>query len=240
MRGCHSWTTRTTYTCSGGVKCNKFQYYAHFFSCARLGPKTIITITWKELHVKPKCSPPTQLTPHVIFIFGVSRSYVLLWMSVNGFINYELWGTQRFLVEQQGPDLEIGLLKKLLAVTFRQHSSRCLSNTAAITNLGLMNTIWLDKHRSCLRFTKEQFKNCATVNRISVQSEYPQNVFTVPASNHFNRVRSVLHHEVVLVLKDVTLPQQIRYMKQLDYSKLYHPQNVLGTGPRRIHRRQSF
>ena len=42
------------------------------------------------------------------------------------------------------PDLEMGLLKKLLAVTFRQHSSRCLSNTAAITNLGLKNTIWLD------------------------------------------------------------------------------------------------
>ena len=101
-------------------------------------------------------------------------------------------------------------LKRLLAVTFRQHSSRCLSNTAAITNLGLKNTIWLDKHRSCLRFTEEQFKNCATVNRISVQSEYPQNVFTVPASNHFNRVRNVLHHEAGLDLKDVTLPQQIR------------------------------
>ena len=71
-------------------------------SAPGLGPKTIITITWKVLHVKPTCSLPKQLTPHVIFMFGVSRSYVLLWMSVNSFINYELWGTQRFLVEKQG------------------------------------------------------------------------------------------------------------------------------------------
>ena len=71
-------------------------------------------------------------------------------------------------------EMHVGLLKKLLAVTFRQHSSLCISNSAAIANFWLKDTIWLDLHRSRLRFTEEQFKNCATVNRISVQSEYPQ------------------------------------------------------------------
>ena len=67
-----------------------------------------------------------------------------------------------------------------------------------------------------------------SVNRITVQSEYPQNVFTVPTSNRFKE-ESVVSFATRQYLRDVTSPQQIREMMQLDYSELYHARNIPGT-----------
>ena len=75
---------------------------------------------------------------------------------------------------------------------------------------------------------EEETLNCASVNRITVQSEYPQNVFTVPTSNRFKE-ESIVSFATRQHLKDVTSPQQIREMMQLDYSELYHARNTSGT-----------
>lgn len=79
----------------------------------------------------------------------------------------------------------------------------------------------------CVDKEKETL-NYASVDRITVQSEYPQNVFTIPTSNRYKE-ESVVSFATRQYLKDVTSPQQVREMMQLDYSELYHARNIPGT-----------
>ena len=70
--------------------------------------------------------------------------------------------------------------------------------------------------------------NCAMVNRITIQREIPQNHFNVPTSNS-SKEDSVISFAIRHYIKDVTSPQQIREMMQLDYSELHHTRNIPGT-----------
>jgi len=75
---------------------------------------------------------------------------------------------------------------------------------------------------------REHSVNCATVNRITIQREIPQNHFNVPTSNS-SKEDSVISFTTRHYIKDVTSPQQVREMMQLDYSELHHTQNIPGT-----------
>ena len=61
-------------------------------------------------------------------------------------------------------------------------------------------------------------ENCATVNRIIILREDPQNLFNWPTSNSSKEI-PVVSFTTKHCLKDVTSPQQIRQMMQLDYSE---------------------
>lgn len=69
---------------------------------------------------------------------------------------------------------------------------------------------------------------CATVNRITVQREDSHNLFNVPTSNS-SREEAVVSFASKHQSKDVTTPQQIRDMMQLDYSELHHSRTIRGT-----------
>lgn len=86
---------------------------------------------------------------------------------------------------------------------------------------------WTINGPVCVDKEKETL-NYASVDRITVQSEYPQNVFTIPKSNRYKE-ESVVSFATRQYLKDVTSPQQVREMMQLDYSELYHARNIPGT-----------
>jgi len=58
----------------------------------------------------------------------------------------------------------------------------------------------------------EDSANCATVNRITIQRENPQNLFNVFATKHYT--------------KDITSPQQVREMMKLDYSEVHYARNT--------------
>ena len=75
---------------------------------------------------------------------------------------------------------------------------------------------------------EEETLNCASVSRITEQSEYPQNVFTIPTSNRYKE-ESAVSFATRPYLKDVTPPQQVREMMQLDNNKLCHARNIPGT-----------
>ena len=70
--------------------------------------------------------------------------------------------------------------------------------------------------------------NCATINHITIQIEHPQNLFNWPTSNS-SKEEPVVSFTTKHCLKDVTSPQQIRQMMQLDYSELYHARNIPGS-----------
>jgi len=75
---------------------------------------------------------------------------------------------------------------------------------------------------------KEDSTHCATVNRIIIQRESPRNHFNVPTSNSAkddSAVSFATRHYV----KDITSPQHVIEMMQLDYSELHHTQNIPGT-----------
>ena len=82
-------------------------------------------------------------------------------------------------------------------------------------------------HRSCVH-KREDSVNCATVNRITIQREIPQNHFNVPTSNSSNE-DSVVSFATRHYIKNITSPQQVREMMQLDYSELHHIRNIPGT-----------
>lgn len=69
---------------------------------------------------------------------------------------------------------------------------------------------------------------CATVNRITVRREDSHNLFNVPTSNS-SREEAVASFASKHQSKDVTTPQQIREMMQLDYSELHHSRTIRGT-----------
>ena len=75
---------------------------------------------------------------------------------------------------------------------------------------------------------REDSANCAMVNRITIQREIPQNHFNVPTSNS-SKEDSVISFAIRHYIKDITSPQQIREMMQLDYSELHHTRNIPGT-----------
>ena len=75
---------------------------------------------------------------------------------------------------------------------------------------------------------REDGANCATVNRIAIQRENPQNVFNVPTSNS-SKEDSVVSFATKHYIKDVTSPQQVREMMQLDYSELHYTRSIPGT-----------
>ena len=75
---------------------------------------------------------------------------------------------------------------------------------------------------------REDSANCATVNRIAIQRENPQNVFNVPTSNS-SKEDSVVSFATKHYIKDVTSPQQVRGMMQLDYSELHYTRSIPGT-----------
>ena len=75
---------------------------------------------------------------------------------------------------------------------------------------------------------KEDNTRHATVNRITIERESPQNYFNVPTSNSMN-YDSVICFATTHFAKDVTSPQQPRDMMQLDYSELHHARNIPGT-----------
>ena len=70
-------------------------------------------------------------------------------------------------------------------------------------------------------------ENCATVNRITIQREDPQNLFNWPTSSS-SKEKPVVSFTTKHCLKNVTSPQQIRRMMQLGYSELYHARKIPG------------
>ena len=75
---------------------------------------------------------------------------------------------------------------------------------------------------------REDSANCATVNRITIQRENPQNLFNVPTSNS-SKEDSVVSFATKHYTKDITSPQQVREMMQLDYSELHYTRSIPGT-----------
>ena len=75
---------------------------------------------------------------------------------------------------------------------------------------------------------REDSAKCATVNRIAIQRENPQNVFNVPTSNS-SKEDSVVPFANKHYIKDNTSPQQVREMMKLDYSELHYTQSIPGT-----------
>lgn len=108
----------------------------------------------------------------------------------------------------------------LLAVTFHQLSSHCVSSTTEIRSLWLKSPVCLDK--------REDNTNFSTVNCIATQRENPQNLFNEPTSNS-SKEDSAVSFATKHYIKDVTSSQQVREMMQVDYSELYYTQNITGT-----------
>lgn len=108
----------------------------------------------------------------------------------------------------------------LLAVTFHQLSSHCVSSTTEIRSLWLKSPVCLDK--------REDNTNFSTVNCIATQRENPQNLFNEPTSNS-SKEDSAVSFATKHYIKDVTSSQQVREMMQVDYSELYYTQNIPGT-----------
>ena len=75
---------------------------------------------------------------------------------------------------------------------------------------------------------REDSANCATVNRIAIQRENLQNVFNLATSNS-SKEDSVVSFATKHYIKDVTSPQQVREMMQLDYSELHYTRSIPGT-----------
>ena len=73
----------------------------------------------------------------------------------------------------------------------------------------------------------EDSANCATVNRITIQRENPQKLFNVPTSNS-SKEDSVVSFATKHYTKDITSPQQVREMMQLDYSEVHYARNNTG------------
>ena len=100
---------------------------------------------------------------------------------------------------------------------------------------GTDNEPWAEEYKfgwtvigpACLD-KREDSANCATVNRITIQRENPQNVFNVPTSNS-SKEDSVVSFATKHYIKDVTSPQQVRGMMQLDYSELHYTRSIPGT-----------
>ena len=74
---------------------------------------------------------------------------------------------------------------------------------------------------------REDTSVTATVNRVTVQREDPQTFFSVPTSNS-SQDKSVVSYATKQYRKDVTTPQQLREMMQLDYSELHHSRTIRG------------
>ena len=75
---------------------------------------------------------------------------------------------------------------------------------------------------------RENSVNRATVDCIAIQREDPQTVFNVPTSDSSNE-DSVVSFAMKHYIKDITSPQQVREITQLDYSELHYTQSIPGT-----------
>ena len=75
---------------------------------------------------------------------------------------------------------------------------------------------------------KEDSTNCATVNLITIRRESSQNHFNVPTSNSAKE-DSVVPFATRHYVKDITSPQHVREMMQLDYSERHYARNIPGT-----------
>ncbi|PFX13024.1 hypothetical protein AWC38_SpisGene22936 [Stylophora pistillata] len=75
---------------------------------------------------------------------------------------------------------------------------------------------------------REDRRNYETVNCIAIRRENPQKVFNVPTSNS-SKEDPVVSFATKHYIKDVTSPQQVEEMMQLDYSELQYTRSIPGT-----------